>query len=218
MGTILFLGILLAQQPDVSIPGMPELRVELGLNATGQIESLLVYQGQQLMQTLEVCTAGPVALTYPAGSLAMADYNFDGFSDLALQVTAEKDNKHFCVWLFDPQQKRFKASSQLSRLTNPIPDPKNRTVVSTKYEACAYCYEKQEFRWSGKQLEMVRQESLTMDPLANGSGGCDYVLTVKRRKHGEMRETGRDRTTSFGAPCPDSFWHDRIGIPGSLDR
>jgi hypothetical protein len=193
------------QQPEgvrgSPMPGLPNIGVELGLNTRGSVESLLVYQGQQQVQTLNLCTDEPVKRENKVGSLASADYNFDGFSDLALQVTAEKGNDSFCVWLYDPRTQRFTASSQLSQLTNPVPDPKNRTVVSTKYPACPYCYERQSFKWSGEQLELVRYESLTMDSLAIGVGGCDYVHTVKEAKDGQMRQVNRDRTNALGGPC-----------------
>jgi hypothetical protein len=192
------------QSPGVRgspMPGLPNIGVELGLNRAGRVESLLVYQGQQQVQTLEVCTEEPVLRQGKVGSLATADYNFDGYPDLALQVTDVKDNSTFCIWLFDPGTQRFLASSQLSQLVNPVPDPKTRTVVSTKYPRCPSCHEKQVFRWSQGQLELVRYESLTLDPLAVGYGGCDYVHTVKELKDGRMKETDRERTNSFGARC-----------------
>ncbi len=183
------------------MPGLPGIGVELGLNTAGRIESLLVYQGQQQVQTLDVCTDEPVARQGKVGSLATADYNFDGYSDLALQVTEVKDNRTFCVWLFDSGTQRFVASSQLSQLINPVPDPKTGTVVSTRYPGCPSCYEKQVFGWSQGQLGEVRYESLTLDPLSIGYGGCDYVHTVKELKDGRMKETERERVNRLGAPC-----------------
>ena len=195
-----------APQPEsvrgTSLPGLPEIGIELGLNPRGNVESLLVYHFQQQVQTLNVCTDEPVKRENKVGSLASADFNFDGYSDVALQVTAgKKNNDTFCVWLYDPGSQRFTASPQLSQLTNPVPDPKTRTVVSTKYPGCPYCYERQFFRWSGDQLELVRDESLTMDALAVGVGGCDYVHTVNEMKNGKMRQVSRDSTNALGGPC-----------------
>lgn len=201
-----------ASGPGSPIQGLPNISVALGLNSDGKIASLLVYKEQQLVQTLNLCTSDAVARTDPEGTLNTADYNFDGFSDLALQIDAEKENRRFCVWLFDPNHQRFESSRELSQLTNPAPDPKRRRVVSIQYGPCPYCYDRQEFRWSGKQLELVRDETLSPDPLAVGTGGCDFILTVKERKHGELREKGRERATSFGTRCPDDFWRDRFGI------
>ncbi|HEY6971991.1 MAG TPA: hypothetical protein VJA94_22460 [Candidatus Angelobacter sp.] len=193
---------LFLQEPGATIPGLPNWSVALGLNPQGRVQSLLVYKGQQLAQTLDVCTEEPVARADPVGTMATADFNFDGFFDLALQVASEKSNQRFCVWLFDSQTRQFEASSQLSQLTNPVADPKTRTVVSTTFLRCTYCYERQEFRWSGKQLELIREQSLTMDPLSVGTGGCQFILTVKERKNGEMQETSRERANSFGTRCP----------------
>jgi hypothetical protein len=184
------------------MPGLPNIGIELGLNTAGNVESVLVYEGQKRVQTLNVCTEEPVKREKQVGSLATADYNFDGYSDLALQVKTDKNNNMYCIWLFDPQEHRFTASSELDQLVNPIPDPKTQTVVSQKYMACAYCYEKQVFRWSGGQLELVKSESLVMDSLAVGMGGCNYVLTRKELKGGEMKQTDRERTNALGAPCP----------------
>jgi hypothetical protein len=196
------------------IPGLPGFRVDQKLNAAGKVEGLLVYQGQQLVETLDLCTAEPLARVPPLGNVAAADFNFDGFPDLALEVTDAKDNNNtFCVWLFEPQSRRFKFSSDLSELVNPAPDPKTRTVVSRKDGPCPYCYEKREFRWSAGQLTLVRSESLTLDPRTSGTGECEYVLTVKKLKDGVVREIGRERATAFGNPCPDDFWLER-----SFDR
>jgi hypothetical protein len=78
-------------------------------------------------------------------------------------------------------------------------------VVSEKNLACAYCYEKQTFRWSGGRLELVKSESLVLDSLSVGAGGCDYVLTVKDLKGGEMKQTNRERANALGTPCPGQF-------------
>lgn len=184
-----------------SLPGLPEIGIELGLNTRGSIESLLVYHFQQEVQTLNLCTEEPVKRENKVGSLASADFNFDGYSDVALQVTEGKNNNDtFCIWLYDPSTQHFVASPQLSQLTNPAPDPKTHTVAATKYPGCPYCYDRQYFKWTGDQLELVREESVTMDAMAVGVGGCDYVKSVKELKDGKMRDN-RDRTNALGTPC-----------------
>jgi hypothetical protein len=79
---------------------------------------------------LKVCTPEPVPRESPVGNIYYTDYNFDGHSDLALEVAFKEGNASYCVWLFDSKTGRFVASPQLSRLTNPSPDPNNRTVTS----------------------------------------------------------------------------------------
>jgi hypothetical protein len=196
----------MSQQPQSvrgsPLPSLPGIGIELGLNPRGNIESLLVYHFQQQVQTLSLCTEEPVKREKQVGTLASADFNFDGFSDLALQVTEDKKNNNtFCVWLYDPGTQRFVASPQLSQLTNPVPDPKTHMVASTKYPGCPYCYDRQFFKWSGDQLEPAREESLYMDTLAIGVGGCDYVRTVKEEKDGRLRQVSKDRTNALGGPC-----------------
>src|SRR5215831_10737585 len=96
LSTLLLSLFLFPQEPPMGpgtpIPGLPSWSVALGLNPQGRVQSLLVYKGQQLVQTLDVCTDEPVARTDSVGSMATADFNFDGFYDLALQLSAEQSN------------------------------------------------------------------------------------------------------------------------------
>jgi hypothetical protein len=66
--------------------------VELGLDpASGKILELLVYRGQKRLQALKVCTPEPVPRESPVGTMDTTDYNFDGYSDLALETAKMPD-------------------------------------------------------------------------------------------------------------------------------
>jgi len=184
------------------VPGLPGITVALGLNPAAQIEWLLVYQNRQQVQKLNVCTGSPVPRQDPVGSLNMADFNFDGVPDLALQVSAEKGNQQYCIWLFDSSTQRFVLNEQLSKLTNPMPDPQTKTVVSTQTLGCnGACYSKKIYEWSQEELELTREVTRTREPLAIGFGGCDYIESVSTIKDGELREIGRDRVNASGVRC-----------------
>lgn len=185
------------------IPGETQYGVELGLDPTGgKILELLIYRGQKLWQALKVCTPEPVPRASPVGNIYYTDYNFDGHSDLALEVAFKEGNASYCVWLFDSKTGRFVASPQLSRLTNPSPDPNNRTVISYVKEDCPICYRRESYRWSKGQLVPVREESVMPADLGlQLPTGCGWLRTVREEKNGKMVFVSRTQINSTGQDC-----------------
>ncbi len=183
------------------IPGMANFSAALGLNPAGNIQALLIYQDNKLVQTLRVCTEEPVPRESNVGGIDTADYNFDGYPDLALKVSAVKKNEKFCIWLFDPKAQRYVASAELSQMTNLRPDPKNQTVYSYTNEACMSCYEKRVYRWDHGQLVPVKVESQTEDPLISPTSSCRWVRTVQEMKGERLVETDRKRVNDVGTTC-----------------
>ena len=92
------------------IPGVVGYGVELGLDVSGNVAALLVYQGTTVAQELVACTPQPVPRDGDVGTIATTDFNFDGYGDLLLQVSSQDKNAMFCVWLFDPKTKQYVAS------------------------------------------------------------------------------------------------------------
>ena len=216
MGTVLMAVLLVTaqrshaappqQSPPVRgypMPGLPGIGVEQGRDPAGNILELLIYRGDSLLQTLKVCTDGPVPREGPVGTMDTADYNFDGYPDLALEVASAQNNASYCTWLFDPKAQRFVASPQLSKLTNPRPDLNTQTVTSYKNNGCqGACFAKTIYKWSKGNLVPVQYESqVEANPGMPAVGGCGYVLTVKKPKHGQMVEVSRDRVNNIGAVC-----------------
>ena len=194
------------QSPGVTgspIPGEPGYGVDLGLDPTsGKILELLVYQGQKQVQALKVCTGEAVPRESPVGTMDTADYNFDGHGDLALETAFKQGNALYCIWLFDPKTKQFEASPQLSQLTNPRPDPKTRTVISSSKGGCIGCSKQETYRWSKGQLIPVREETVTQTDLGTSTGGdCGWLRTVKEEKNGKMVFVSRDQINSLGVVC-----------------
>jgi hypothetical protein len=194
------------QSPGVTgspIPGVAGYGVELGLDpASGKVLELLVYRGQKQVQALKVCTPEPVPRESPVGTMDTADYNFDGHGDLALETAFKQGNASYCIWLFDPKTKQFVASPQLSQLTNPRPDPKTKTVISSSKGGCVGCSKQETYRWSKGQLIPVREETVTQTDLGMSTGGdCGWLRTVKEEKNGKMVFVSRDQINSLGQVC-----------------
>jgi hypothetical protein len=192
--------VLRAQVQPTPIPGLPGIGVSFGLNTTGDIQSVLVYQNGQQVQSLPVCTS-PLPQKPPIGTLNMADLNFDGFNDLLLQVTSKDDNFKYCVWLYNPKTHRLDPSPQLSELTNPRPDPKTRTITTFTNQNCqGACHEQKTYAWTDGQLHLTKIETQSLDQnLSVNVPGCGYILTVQEEKNGKMEVVSKDRVNSQGA-------------------
>lgn len=192
-----------APSPGFPVPGMAEYSVQLGLDRAGHIQSLLIFHGADQVQSLDVCSEEPVPREEKVGTLAVTDYNFDGFPDLALQVAADRNkNDKFCIWLFDPQARRYVASPELSGLTNARPDPNTRTVYSFTNMDCLYCYVKKNYAWKDGRLELARVETMTVDPLTGpGSGACNFVLSIQEPQNGRLKLVSSERVNSSGVRC-----------------
>jgi len=185
------------------IPGIPGYGVELGLSPSiGKILELLVYRGQKQVQALKVCTPEPVPRESPVGTIYTTDYNFDGHGDLALETAFKNGNASYCIWLYDPETKRFEFSQPLSQLTNPSPDAKTRTVISYSKGECEPCYRRESYRWSKGQLVPVREESITPAELGlQLPGGCGWLHTVREEKNGKMEFVSRSQVNALGQDC-----------------
>lgn len=187
-------------QPNL-VPGLPGIGVAYGLDSFARIESILVYQNGQQVQSLPICTAEHVPNTPPIGAINMADLNFDGYYDLLLQTNSKDDNLSFCVWLYNPSTHRFDDSPALSALVNPRPNPEDHTVTSFLNQGCqGGCHETRTFKWIKGQLHLVRVETQTQMQLAPVSGpGCMYVLIVEEERKGKMVQVSRDPVNSMGS-------------------
>jgi hypothetical protein len=192
--------VTLAQVQPTPIPGLRGIGVEEGLDTAGNLETITVFKGSQQVQSLPVCTEHAVSRKSPLGRINVADFNFDNYPDLLLEVSNKDDNATYCIWLWDPKSQEFVASPSLSQLTNPEPHPENRTVTSLTNQDCqGGCHEKKTYTWSDGQLKLEKDESQSLAPGATVNGpGCLYVLSVMEEKNGKMRLVSSDRVNSFG--------------------
>jgi len=192
-----------AQVQPNPVPGLQGIGLEEGLDPTAEnLVSIMVFKGNQKIQSLPVCTGNPVPRQPPAGSLNIGDFNFDGLPDLLLQLS-KGDNETYCAWLWNPKLQRYVASPALSQLTNPRPHPSNKTITSYTNISCppfGGCHDTKTYVWSKGQLKLVKDESQTLLQNLPVSGpGCDYVLSVRELKNGKMVQVSSDVVNNLGA-------------------
>lgn len=207
--TTMLVGVALCAASLAQTQPAPQFHFGFGLDAEGKIHNVLIYRGDEQIQSLDTCT-GDIPRTAESGQLNREDFNFDGYLDLILRTSynPQTENSFYCVWLYDPNTQRFALSQELSRLTNPRPDPYNRTIIAQTNEPCAgSCYDRQVYKWQNGRLEMVREESLAEDPTVPPESSCRYVLAIKAEKNGTLVETSRQRVDTGGVMCePHTAW------------
>src|SRR5579884_2957003 len=166
-------GVRAADQPASSYP---PYHFQYGLDSAGNIVQLLVYRGDQQVQSLNVCTNSPVPRSGNLGGVTHEDFNFDGYPDVAMLVSTDRSSDNsYCIWLYDPATRRFVFSPDLSRLTNPQPDPATQTVTSRKNEGCSgLWFDAETFRWSGGRLQPLKEVSQSQDITVVPNANCSF--------------------------------------------
>lgn len=184
-------------------PPLLEFHFGYAMDPAGNIRQVLVNRDTVQVQTLDSCTGRAVAKANGLGELSQPDFNFDGYPDLMMRVAFEPNtgNSSYCIWLYEPGAQRFVLSEELSHLTNPQPDPNNQTVVARRKILCAeQCYVEDTYKWSNRHLELVREASLTEDPLVAPESDCRWVWAIKKERNGKLVEE-RDRVDLSGLRC-----------------
>jgi len=202
---VLIASSLVAQEQSVpqEKPSAPEFRFEYATDPAGAIRQVLVYRDQVQIQALDSCTGRDVPRGNGLGELWHPDFNFDGYRDLMMRVEFEPvtDSSSYCIWLYDPKTQTFVLSDELSHLINPQPDPDHKTVVAGRKILCSrQCYEEDTYKWSDGHLRLVREESLTEDPLVAPESQCRWVWAIKKERNGKLVEN-RDRVDPAGLRC-----------------
>ncbi len=190
--------------PGAPIPGLPGFSIRETRNPQGAVEQVLVLHDGQQVQSLPMCADLPVQPTAETGAVGTADFNFDGYPDIAVNAGADRDdNQYYCIFLFDPATRRFVADKQLSQLPDPLPNPTDRTIVSQEKESCGggLCYWKALYEWENGSLLPLRVQSKTADPLVSPTSSCRYVYTLEERKAGKLTEVERNRVDAGGVTC-----------------
>ena len=118
--------------------------------------------------------------------IAFDDFNFDGNKDLMILAShASADNAWYAIYLFDPQSRRFVHSKELSDLTSPDTDDKNRTITSNVNLGGAGCfYDSKSYQWIGGRLTLIGED--TQDDKTHESWelkGGKLVLVLKEKSH-----------------------------------
>lgn len=187
-----------------------EFHFSYATDSQGAIRQVLVDRDGTRVQALESCTGEAVPRANGLGELTQEDFNFDGYPDLMMRVTFDPrtNNSSYCIWLYDPNTQKFVFSSELSHLTNPVPDPDSKTVFARKNIICSErCYVEDMYAWSNGHLQPVREESLTEDPAVLPGRDCRWVWEVKKVKNGKLVDVDRDRVDIGGVMCePHTAW------------
>ena len=186
-----------------SLSRSPQFHFGYATDSEGKIRQVLVNRDTVEVQALDSCTGHVVAKGNGLGELSRPDFNFDGYPDLMMRVAIDPntEDSSYCIWLYDPTTQRFVFSDELSHLTNPEPDPDHKTVVARKKILCSgQCHVHDVYEWLNGRLELVREESLTEDPLVAPESDCRWVWALKKEKNGKLLEN-RDRVDPGGVMC-----------------
>ena len=188
----------------------PEFRFDYATDPGGAIRQVLGDRDNVRVQALDGCTGQDVPRGNGLGELSRGDFNFDGYPDLMMRVAFDTrtNNSSYCIWLYDPTAQTFVLSDELSRLTNPQPDPNNKTVIARRNILCSeQCYVEDTYAWSNSHLEPIREESLTEDPVVPAVSDCRWVWELEKVKNGKLVDVDRERVDIGGVMCePHSGW------------
>ena len=176
----------------------PELRFVAHFDVEPELRQLAIRRidvfepkNDRPRETLQV--EGDSFLPEDLDPLRFDDLNFDGFADLAVTVDAgATGNTQSVYWLYDPQAKRFARAAELDALPTLLPDPETQRLrTHWKGGHAGAVYTRAEYRWRGRTLELVREESQEVDP--KSADGDVFVRVIRERKGGKLREVAKKR-------------------------
>ncbi len=178
------------------------------LDSAGGIQQIKVLRNGRQLQLLDSCTGQSVPHQNGLGELAREDFNFDGYPDLVMRATTDREeNSTYCIWLFDPAAQQFALSEGLSALPNPTPEPSSKTIVSRKNEDCAGgCYDEGTYSWKNGELVLVREDWQREDPTVGPTRECRFVRGGEKRKDGRMVPIGRMWVDIGGVMCLPHYY------------
>lgn len=107
---------------------------------------------------------------YPESSF-LADFNFDGYADIALHVTSSNgcSSEYIRLYLFDPDHHSFNYCQAFTNSIKGSPIPLNNyKIIRSRVASCGCgCYSIYEHQWIGNQLRLVREltKGFTSDTL-----------------------------------------------------
>jgi hypothetical protein len=118
----------------------PDLAFRVSLDKDRVPQSVSVFHPGEptAFQTMKNCAyssvdAFPVDRYPDLQLLQTADFNFDGYLDLMMVGYANMPhlgNTFYCIWLWDPQGKRFNELSGMGEISDPTPDTTTKTIRS----------------------------------------------------------------------------------------
>jgi hypothetical protein len=129
-----------------------------------------------------------------------ADLNFDGYEDVKLLQYADGNpaKSLYCVYLWDANAGRFRYEPQLF-ISNPMPDPKNRTITSHN-DFQGGLFVESTYRWNGAKLEETLEKGLTY---GSDKPACAFTVYCQRLINGKLRAVFEKATACNDGPIDD---------------
>lgn len=138
--------------------------------------------------------------------IKIADYNFDGYTDIYLHDNCMLlNNCSGSVLLFDPNIEKFVHAKEFDNLTTIEVDKKKKLIYSTNSSRAGAEFLVEAFKYNKKKLVLVERESQSGEPW----GEIFYYTLEKRDSNGIMRTIKSlkykdGRIPSIGQPKKDS--------------
>lgn len=162
---------------------------------TGQlaVRKVEIYEPERDVPRETLLVEGDSFLPEDFDPLRLEDMNFDGLADLAVTVDmGATGNTQSVYWLYEPSKQRFVRVPELDSLPTLVPDPKTKRLrTHLRGGRLGAVYIRAEYRWHGRTLELVREESQDVDPRA--SDGDVFLRVIRERKGGKLREVAKRR-------------------------
>jgi hypothetical protein len=169
----------------------PELMFRVALDKDKVPKSVAVFHAGEStpFQTMENCAYSSVEVfptdRYPDLQLLQtADFNFDGYQDLMMVGYANSPhlgNTFYCVWLWEPNEGRFKELPGAGEISDPTPDPSMKTIHSHR-DYMGGPEVDETYGWEKGELVLVESRRREYSSPVEGCG--EY--TVEVRKNGQM--------------------------------
>lgn len=117
----------------------------------------------------------------------LEDFNFDGYTDLAVFSGAGNVQVFFDVYLFDPSQHKFILNKKLSSIACIEVVPAQKILQGTCFHDSACENWSEYYRWVGNALVLIKREGTKCPPMGH-NGNCYYEYQEQLRS-GKLRTT-----------------------------
>ncbi|RYZ43185.1 MAG: hypothetical protein EOP49_27985 [Sphingobacteriales bacterium] len=107
----------------------------------------------------------------------IADFNFDGYDDIANPSNSGNVQRFEQVYLYDPVKKALVANTALSDIACLDIDPGTKTVSGNCFHTSAAENWTETYQWQGKKLILVEREGTLPGP-----GAAEYYYQYRQKR------------------------------------
>jgi len=107
----------------------------------------------------------------------IADFNFDGYDDIAYPLSSGNVQRFEQVYLYDPAKKALVAHAALSEIACLDTDPARKMLSGNCFHSSAAENWTEAYQWQGKKLVLMEREG-TMP----GPGAADYYYQYRQKR------------------------------------